>query len=301
MACPVCGEERFSTLREIDSTLRTVPDGLDRATHRRVRIDRCDVCGLLSSLDLANAPSAESLSFDASASKVRVAGARSTSSTDELGLLRTRPPASLLDVGCGAGQFLLRATDAGFDAQGIDPDPRSVSFVTGQLGLRARRGSLDMLGANERFDVISMLGVLEHVPDPVTFLRDASVHLSEGGELLAGVPNPTSLNRRVSRLSRHDWDMFLEPGHLYHYDPRTLRMLGERAGLHMVRWRTATITIRGKVPFLPARVPAIERQIRSVTARFAPANRAYLSALRLLDRMKLGDTVLAVFKPGDKK
>jgi 2-polyprenyl-3-methyl-5-hydroxy-6-metoxy-1,4-benzoquinol methylase len=294
MACPVCGEDQFSTLREIDSTLRSIPDGLDRALHVRVSVDRCAVCGLLRSVDHGGLEAVESVSFDASATKVRAAGARSVSSTDELRMLSLRPPASLLDVGCGAGQFLLRATSAGFDAQGIDPDPQSVAFVLDDLDLTARLGSLEVLGDDERFDVISMLGVLEHIADPVAFLTNASAHLSARGEVLVGVPNTASINRRVSRLSQHDWDMLLEPGHLYHYSPRTLRLLGERAGLRMQRWRTGTITIRGKVPFLPVRIPVVERLVRAATA-VRPVRRAYVAGLRGLDRIKMGDTVLAVF------
>ncbi len=299
MACPVCGEDRFKTIREIDSTLRAVPAGLDRASHTLVRVDRCTSCGLLRSFELGEPSPRESISFDASATKVRGAGAHSVSSTDELSLLHTRPPASLLDVGCGAGQFLLRATSLGYDALGIDPDSRSVEFVTQDLNLPARKGSLEILGANERFDIITVLGVLEHIAEPVAFLREASAHLSPTGELLVGVPNSASLNRRVSSLSRHDWDMFLEPGHLYHYGPSTLQLVGEHAGLRMLRWSTSTITIRGKVPFSPSRIPAVERLVRSVTTRSKLANRSYIAGLRLLDRSKMGDTVLAVFAPGD--
>ena len=294
MACPACGEDQWVTLREIDSTLRTVPDGLDRATHVRVSVDRCAICGLLRSVDHGGPIAADSVSFDASVSKVRVAGTGSVSSTDELSLLRRRLPASILDVGCGAGQFMLRAALAGFNVQGIDPDPRSVGFVLDELQLAARLGSLEVLADDERFDVISMLGVLEHVADPVAFLTDASTHLNEGGELLVGVPNVASLNRRLSRLSRHDWDMFLEPGHLYHYNQWTLHMLGERAGLRMDRWRTGTITIRGKLPLLPIRIPMVESLVRAATT-VSPIRQAYVAGLRVLDRVKLGDTVLAVF------
>ena len=296
MACPVCGEDQWVTLREIDSTLRTVPDGLDRAPHVRVSVDRCGICGLLRSVDHGGLEAVESVSFNASATKVRAAGVKSVSSTDELGMLRARPPATLLDVGCGAGQFLLRANDAGFDAQGIDPDPQSVGFVLDDLDLTARLGSLEVLGDDERFDAVSILGVLEHIANPVDFLTQASAHLNPGGEVLVGVPNVASLNRRVSRLSQHDWDMLLEPGHLYHYDPRTLRMLGERAGLRMQRWRTGTITIRGKVPFLPVRFPVIERVVRAATS-VPPLRQAYVAVLRALDLMQMGDTVLAVFTP----
>lgn len=298
MTCPLCGKNRFTTVRLIDSSLRAVPAGLDRATHVLIRVEQCSSCGLLRSVDLSDASPRKSVSFAASASKVHAAGTRSVSSTDELSLLCTNPPASLLDVGCGAGQFLLRAANAGFDTNGIDPDSASVDFVTHTLSLRARQGSLEVLRANERFDVITLLGVLEHIAEPVPFLREVSTHLNAGGELLVGVPNSASLNRRISSRSRHDWDMFLEPGHLYHYNPGTLQLIGERAGLRMLRRSTSTITIRGKVPFLPSRIPTIERLIRSATVRSDLANRAYVAGLRLLDRANMGDAVLAVFTPG---
>ena len=127
MACPVCGEDQFTLLREIDSTLRTVPNGLDRATHVHVSVDQCAVCGLLRSIDHGGSIADASVSFDASASKVRVAGTGSVSSTDELSLLRRRLPASLLDVGCGDGTTALPLAKHAADVLGIDIARRTVA------------------------------------------------------------------------------------------------------------------------------------------------------------------------------
>lgn len=299
LICPACGSDQFQPWREIDSTLRTIPDGLDRAPHVHVQVDRCAVCGLFRS---QHQPSTEgvpaaanlSVSFEASASKIFSAGSRSTSSSDELALLSVAPPAALLDVGCGAGQFLLRAIDQGYQAQGIDPGPQAVRFASEQVGVPVRLGSLDVLRGTERFNVITTMGVLEHVQDPVSFLVKAAAHLAPGGEMLIGVPNAGSLNRRISRLSQHDWDMFLEPGHLYHYDSSTLAKVADRAGLAMRRSQTGTITIRGKVPFLPNRYPKLERTIRWLT-RVTPLNIAYTFGLRAIDQIGAGDMLLATF------
>jgi SAM-dependent methyltransferase len=297
MDCPACGTDSFRLWREVDSTLSRIPAGLDRQLHVHVHVDRCAVCGLFKTGDnpsVVNQPQPISLSvsFEASASKIPLSGTRPTSSFDELSLLHTKPPATMLDVGCGAGQLLLRAINMGYQAQGLDTDPLAIRFASEHVGLPVRLGSLDALRATESFDVISIIGVLEHIQDPVAFLSQASGHLNPGGEMLIGVPNADSLNRWVSGRSQHDWDMFLEPGHLYHYGHNSLVRVAGRAGLKVLRWNTGTMAIRGKIPFLPHRYARVEAVVRRIT-RIKPLQAAYLLGLRSLDRFKVGDMLLA--------
>lgn len=300
--CPACGAGDFHAYREVDSWIRKVPDGLDRAKHVRVRIERCG-CGLFRTVPLSDERTADelyatdSICFEASVSKVRLAAETTVSSTDERHAISIPPPAKLLDVGCGAGQWLLRATCAGYRATGIDLDPRAVAFARDDLGLDAREMPLEKLPAENRFDVITLFGILEHVEEPVALLRAARERLTPGGEIVIGVPNTASLHRVVSRLGPHDWDMFLEPGHLYHYDASTLSKVAARAGLRRVRWHTATIRIRGKIPWMPVRIPSIERRIQEATTASRPAMAAYTAGLRALDALRAGDTVFATFRP----
>jgi 2-polyprenyl-3-methyl-5-hydroxy-6-metoxy-1,4-benzoquinol methylase len=302
--CPVCqaAEAGFRLCRSVDSALDTVPDGLDRGLRVQVRIEQCRTCGLLRTVAVSDGRSpdelytAASVCFEASASKVRLAGTRPASSCDELSLLRVQPPARLLDVGCGAGQFLFRAQLRGYRVTGIDLDSRAVAFARAELGLDVRVGMLGELPSDERFAVIALLGVVEHLPDPTAVLSEAVRCLAPSGELLIGVPNVASLNRWMSRLSRHDWDMFLEPGHLYHYDIRTLRALGQRVGLELGRWATGTMTIRGKVPLLPTRLVQLERSIARAVASSVWLRAGYIGLLRLLDRVCAGDILFATFR-----
>lgn len=301
MSCPVCGGGDFVEYRSIDSTLSEIPAGLDRRATVRVRIERCAGCGLFRTMHLSDTRDASALyeqdstCFAASVSKVTLARDDTASSNDELALLRHLPPADLLDIGCGAGHLLLRAASHGYSVTGLDLDGQAVDYVRQALRLEAYRGTLETLNGGRRFDIITAFGVLEHLDDPVGFLAAARARLSPGGEILLGVPNVRSLNRWVARLSRHDWDMFLEPGHLYHYEVRTLTALGSRVGLRCVKWGTATMAIRGKIPVLPQRFPSLERAVRAATVR-PGARRAYRSALRLLDRLRLGDMLFAAFE-----
>lgn len=302
--CPVCAETCFQLYRVVESDLNEVPDGLDRLLSLEVRVERCARCGLFRTIHLGDYRSSkelyeeDSLCFDASVSKVQLASARSTSTTDELLLLSTSPPAHLLDVGCGAGQFLQRASRAGYRGTGIDLDPQAVAFARDQLGLDARHGSVGSLPEGEQFDIVTLFGVLEHIADPVEFLLKVCRRVSAGGEVLIGVPNAASLNRWVSRLSAHDWDMFLEPGHLYHYKIGTLTRVAGRARLKLRRWSTGTMTIRGKVPLLPFRHAPLERRIQKVVNKHPVVRRLYVSSLHLLDAFRLGDMLFANFRVG---
>lgn len=96
---------------------------------------------------------------------------------------------TLLDIGCGYGFFVDEARRAGYQARGIDPGlPACVD--PGLDGHVDRVGVLEFSqnGANGRYRVISMLGVLEHVPDPAPFLRQAGAIATPESVLVVSVP-----------------------------------------------------------------------------------------------------------------
>lgn len=104
-------------------------------------------------------------------------------------LPRPRPGQQLLDVGCGNGAFLLRARSAGWDVMGVDLDPKAVESAR-QRGLDVRRGGAEALAyVNEKYDVITLAHVIEHVHDPNRLLRDCFRLLKPGGRLWIETPN----------------------------------------------------------------------------------------------------------------
>ncbi len=100
----------------------------------------------------------------------------------------------LLDVGCGTGDFVEYAGEQGWDAQGIEPS-RLASERGRARGLAVFQGTLEEAVATQdrsRYDAITMLNVLEHVPDPVNYVRQARSLLAPGGMLAIVVPNDFS-------------------------------------------------------------------------------------------------------------
>ena len=298
--CIVCHGRRFRLYRSIHSHLDVIPEGLDRGPDVAVTIARCRDCGLFRLEDAASVVpdrlyAEASISYEASLSKVREPAGDSIFSADEFDFI-AGPPGRLLDLGCSSGYFLRRAQRRGWDVCGLDLDARAVAYASRELGLDVRCGALaDANFPAGWFDVVTLWGVLEHLPDPGGELRRIREVLRDGGQLVLGVPHVRSLNRAVARFSRHDWDMFLEPGHLFHFDCETLTHLISDAGFHYVRSGTATCAIRGKLPFWPWRVPRWERRIAALHRENMPFRSLYRQFLRGLDRLGLGDVLVAAF------
>jgi 2-polyprenyl-3-methyl-5-hydroxy-6-metoxy-1,4-benzoquinol methylase len=91
-------------------------------------------------------------------------------------------------------------------------------------------GYVTELDARPQFDIVVMNHVLEHVADPVGFLRDIQRRIKPGGVLHIAVPNVASWSARLS-----GWASY-EPYHLMYFTPATLRRTVEQAGF-VVEWQ----------------------------------------------------------------
>ena len=99
----------------------------------------------------------------------------------------------LLDIGCGTGNFLAAARDAGYGITGIELDGNAARFA------RERRGLQRVLPltisdfaeqhAEERFDLVTFFEVLEHQAAPVEFLQKVKARVRPGGVIALSVPN----------------------------------------------------------------------------------------------------------------
>jgi 2-polyprenyl-3-methyl-5-hydroxy-6-metoxy-1,4-benzoquinol methylase len=152
--------------------------------------------------------------------------------------LARRKPGRLLDVGCGSGELARTFARHGWRVAGVEPS-QSAAARAAAGGVEMHRGTLD--GApwqGPTFDAIVFNHSLEHVPDPLTSLREAAGLLREGGMLAVAVPNFGCWQRR---LFRGRWFQLDLPRHLQHLDTRTLADLMERAGLRPVARTTASM------------------------------------------------------------
>ncbi|MEI7036143.1 class I SAM-dependent methyltransferase [Fulvimonas yonginensis] len=99
----------------------------------------------------------------------------------------------LLDVGCGSGAFLLRAQEMGIQASGCEPDPRAVEACRSQ-GLDVIQGDVFAPELDsEKFDIVTLNHVIEHVYDPLALLGRIHGRMTPGGILWVALPNPGAL------------------------------------------------------------------------------------------------------------
>jgi len=114
---------------------------------------------------------------------------------ERLGRLREflTPPAKVLDVGAGGGEFAYLLSCMGFDVVGIEPNAGYAGFASQSYGLDIRGTILECVDfpANT-FDAITMHHVLEHVANPASALKTLAGWLKPGGLMVVEVPNVMS-------------------------------------------------------------------------------------------------------------
>jgi 2-polyprenyl-3-methyl-5-hydroxy-6-metoxy-1,4-benzoquinol methylase len=135
---------------------------------------------------------------------------------------------SLLDVGCGNGQFVAWAARAGWRAEGVEHDEVAAGAAR-SAGLSVTSDSLADLATRRahEFDVVTMDHVIEHVPDPIRFLRAAHRLLRPGGLLWIATPDLDAAGHRM--FGRH-WLGLDPPRHLTVFTRAALEGVMTQAG-----------------------------------------------------------------------
>lgn len=137
---------------------------------------------------------------------------------------------TLLDVGCGRGDFLFRAKYFGYNANGIDSDPEAVDIALAR-GLSATVSEIKDLPESAKYDAITLSHVIEHVYDPKQLLEDIFVRLKPGGYLYLATPNFNSAGRLAFG---NDWRGLDAPRHLHLFNTIALKKLLKKMGYESV-------------------------------------------------------------------
>ncbi len=131
-------------------------------------------------------------------------------------------PSSAVDIGCGGVYLLQKVREQGLAVKGIDPSP-----VTAAAG---RKAGIEIITdfypsplLTEHFDVLFHYDVLEHVEDPVAFLRAHQANLSPNGALIFAVPDCSH------HIELGDVSMLLHE-HLNYFDCESLERVVRAAG-----------------------------------------------------------------------
>jgi len=143
---------------------------------------------------------------------------------------------SILDVGCGAGNFLLKLDDKRFIKHGVEINPEGVDICR-KSGLAIyNQNLLDVNFENKKFDVITLWHVLEHLPNPVEMLKKIRVVLSDKGSFVFEVPNTDSFG---FKYGREDWFHLDSPRHLILYNKKSVEKLCKLSGFKVIGIRSS--------------------------------------------------------------
>jgi len=150
---------------------------------------------------------------------------------------------TLLDVGCGTGEFLKAGADAGFDVTGIDVDSTTTDHITRKYGFRTMTGLLGPETFPESsFDVVVLSHVIEHLQKPAELLAVIRGILKPNGLFVMCTPNSDSLEEdihhvygrvRYDRSKCYYLSPFLNPYHIIGFNRKSARRILERSGFEV--------------------------------------------------------------------
>lgn len=216
---------------------------------REGALRRCSACGQLLSSATEARYSETMAQFDDSAFNV-IAG-HAQARRDAVARKRLAHLAALLgksphdirlcDVGCSRGQFVAAALAAGFGAEGVEPAPQ-IAQAARDAGLPVHTGLLeDRHYADASFDALTLFEVVEHLRAPLPLLAACRRVLKPGGILLISTGNAGSWTAAAMGARWDYFDMARDGGHISFFNPRSMALLANNAGLTVERIDTARV------------------------------------------------------------
>ncbi|MBR9756903.1 MAG: class I SAM-dependent methyltransferase [Algicola sp.] len=135
---------------------------------------------------------------------------------------------TLLDVGCGTGDFLQTAKNGGWSIYGIEPNAKARTMADEKNNHRVF--DVDALQKFEKgsFDVITLWHVLEHLPDLHAQIKTLSQLLKPSGRIVVAVPNFKSYD---ATHYKNFWAAFDVPRHLWHFSQTAISKLFSKEDL----------------------------------------------------------------------
>lgn len=149
---------------------------------------------------------------------------------------------SLFDVGCGYGQSLMYFKNKGVYVSGLEPNSDAVEYLA-KNDISVIKSSIEDLNLidSKKYEIVTLLNVLEHLRDPITTLKCIRTHLlSEKGILIIDVPNEYNDFQQIANTEYHlnDW-WIAPPAHINYFNLKSLKTVLDKAGYEVVYYESS--------------------------------------------------------------
>lgn len=139
-------------------------------------------------------------------------------------------PGTMVDVGCGAGHYLLEMRRRGWTVYGAELS-KGAAAAGRKAGLDIRGGELTEAGfADKMFDFVRSNHAFEHIPNPDTILPEMHRILKDDGKMFIGIPN---YDGTWAKMFKQYWWNFGLPVHTFNYSIKGVTTLLERNGFNV--------------------------------------------------------------------
>jgi len=144
--------------------------------------------------------------------------------------LECRGASSILDVGCGCGHLLERLSALPeLERAGIELNRQRAEFARNVARCEVLEVPIEEIDSARRFDVITLINVLSHVPDLRRLFEKLRALLAERGKVIV---KTGELQHHVRRSAVYDWEF---PDHLHFLGWRTMQYIAQKHGLEIVK------------------------------------------------------------------
>lgn len=224
--CPVCQSNAFKQLFEITHTCGILAS-LNIQTNERSFVYECKSCHhnflspvLSDKMMLKYYNKINSEYFNKDFKHYRIEEDRVIFNK----IYKLKKHGNVLEIGCGSGYFLKLFKDKGFDCKGVEPSPKAAEFAREQLGLDVINGFLEKntFADNEKYDIILLMDVIEHIYTPNELLSILTKLLAVDGLVVILTGNVNSAN---AKLWKEKWFYFYSWEHISFFNRQSISKL----------------------------------------------------------------------------
>ncbi len=138
---------------------------------------------------------------------------------------------SVLDIGCGTGEFLKTMKQSGWEITGVEvnEEARKLADVNTNSVILTQT---EFIESTQKYDLITLWHSFEHLHELDKYLNKIFTSLNANGVVIIAVPNYKSFD---AEYYQHNWAAYDVPRHLYHFSPEAMVKLMEKFNFKLMQ------------------------------------------------------------------